>query len=72
MATLTVVNNNNNNTQKIDVSEGTAAPGMKMVESKCAELFANYCDMLLRKTSLSRHLASDQIENKLKNVVRLF
>ena len=40
--------------------------------SRCAELFANYCDMLLRKgTTLSRGLTSDQIEAKLVNVVSI-
>ena len=39
-------------------------------ESKCPELLANYCDLLLRKTSLSRKLLSDEVERKLKDVVR--
>lgn len=38
-------------------------------ESRCPELLANYCDMLLRKTPLSRKLTSDEIEAKLKDVV---
>ncbi|XP_017879253.1 cullin-5 isoform X2 [Ceratina calcarata] len=38
-------------------------------ESKCPELLANYCDMLLRKTPLSKKLTSDEIENKLKDVL---
>ncbi|XP_070567709.1 cullin-5-like [Ptychodera flava] len=38
-------------------------------ESKCPELLANYCDMLLRKTPLSKKLTSDEIENKLRNVL---
>lgn len=38
-------------------------------ESRCPELLANYCDMLLRKTPLSRKLTSDEIEFKLKEVV---
>ena len=38
-------------------------------ESRCPELLANYCDMLLRKTPLSRKLTSDEIEHKLKEVV---
>ena len=38
-------------------------------ESRCPELLANYCDMLLRKTPLSRKLTSDEIEVKLKEVV---
>jgi cullin-5 len=39
-------------------------------ESKCPELLANYCDMLLRKTPLSKKLTSDEIESKLRDVVR--
>ncbi|XP_073989427.1 cullin 5 isoform X2 [Rhodnius prolixus] len=38
-------------------------------ESKCPELLANYCDMLLRKTPLSKRLTSDQIESKLRDVL---
>ncbi|XP_066586971.1 cullin-5 [Prorops nasuta] len=38
-------------------------------ESKCPELLANYCDMLLRKTPLSKKLTSDEIECKLKDVL---
>lgn len=38
-------------------------------ESKCPELLANYCDMLLRKTPLSKKLTSDEIEAKLKDVL---
>lgn len=38
-------------------------------ESKCPELLANYCDMLLRKTPLSKKLTADEIEKKLKDVV---
>lgn len=38
-------------------------------ESKCPELLANYCDMLLRKTPLSKKLTSEEIEAKLKEVV---
>ena len=42
-------------------------------ESKCPELLANYCDMLLRKTPLSKKLTSEEVEKKLKDVVgRLF
>lgn len=44
--------------------------GMKtQPESKCPELLANYCDMLLRKTPLSKKLTSEEIEFKLKEVV---
>ena len=38
-------------------------------ESRCPELLANFCDMLLRKTPLSKKLTSDEIERKLKDVV---
>ncbi|KAJ8027302.1 Cullin-5 [Holothuria leucospilota] len=38
-------------------------------ESKCPELLANYCDMLLRRTPLSKKLTSEEIETKLKNVL---
>lgn len=38
-------------------------------ESKCPELLANYCDMLLRKTPHSKKLTSDEIESKLRDVV---
>ncbi|KAG7259060.1 hypothetical protein CRUP_030046 [Coryphaenoides rupestris] len=40
-------------------------------ESKCPELLANYCDMLLRKTPLSKKLTSEEIELKLKEVAHL-
>uniref|UniRef100_A0A3B4XE54 Cullin-5 n=1 Tax=Seriola lalandi dorsalis TaxID=1841481 RepID=A0A3B4XE54_SERLL len=44
--------------------------GMKtQPESKCPELLANYCDMLLRKTPLSKKLTSEEIELKLKEVL---
>ncbi|XP_054272027.1 cullin-5-like [Macrosteles quadrilineatus] len=44
--------------------------GMKsQPESKCPELLANYCDMLLRKTPLSKRLTSDEIESKLRDVL---
>lgn len=38
-------------------------------ESKCPELLANYCDMLLRKTPLSKRLTSEEIELRLKDVL---
>jgi len=44
--------------------------GVKSVpESKCPELLANYCDMLLRKTALSKKLTSEEVERKLREVV---
>lgn len=38
-------------------------------ESKCPELLANYCDMLLRKTPLSKRLTTEEIESRLKDVL---
>ncbi|XP_064838110.1 cullin-5-like isoform X1 [Oncorhynchus masou masou] len=48
----------------------TVRVGLKtQPESKCPELLANYCDMLLRKTPLSKKLTSEEIEAKLKEVL---
>ncbi|KFM65638.1 Cullin-5, partial [Stegodyphus mimosarum] len=38
-------------------------------EFRCAELLANYCDVLLRKTSLTKKLTSDEVDKKLKGVL---
>lgn len=38
-------------------------------ESRCPELLANFCDMLLRKTPYSKRLTSDEIQAKLKDVL---
>ena len=40
-------------------------------ESRCPELLANFCDMLLRKTPYSKKLTSDEIQAKLKDVVSI-
>ena len=40
-------------------------------ESRCPELLANYCDMLLRKTPYSKKLTADEIQAKLKDVVSI-
>jgi len=48
----------------------TCRMGVKTLpESKCPELLANYCDMLLRKTALSKKLTSEEVERKLREVV---
>lgn len=53
------------------IAGGVYRVGLKtQPESKCPELLANYCDMLLRKTPLSKKLTSEEIEAKLKEVVR--
>ncbi len=45
-------------------------PSAKSIpESKCPELLANYCDLLLRKTQLSRKLSSEEVDAKLADVV---
>ena len=52
------------------VYSNVSSVGLKsQPESKCPELLANYCDMLLRKTPLSKKLTSEEIEAKLKEVV---
>jgi len=38
-------------------------------ESRCPELLANYCDMLLRRTALSKRLTPDEVETKLREVL---
>lgn len=39
------------------------------LQCRSAELLANYSDLLLRKTNFNRHLTSEQVETKLKNLV---
>ena len=41
------------------------------VESRCPELLATYCDILLRKSNVSKKLSSEEIDEKLNNVVCL-
>ena len=36
---------------------------------RCPELLADYCDMLLRKTPLSKRLTSDEVDSRLKDVL---
>ncbi|KAL7058155.1 hypothetical protein AAHC03_016658 [Spirometra sp. Aus1] len=38
-------------------------------ESRCPELLASYCDMLLRKSPTSRRLSSEEILKRLQNVL---
>ncbi|KAI1719457.1 cullin family domain-containing protein [Ditylenchus destructor] len=40
-----------------------------ITESKCPELLANYCDLLLRKTALTKKFTSEEIDEKLSNVL---
>uniref|UniRef100_A0A914MG67 Cullin-5 n=1 Tax=Meloidogyne incognita TaxID=6306 RepID=A0A914MG67_MELIC len=38
-------------------------------ESKCPELLANYCDLLLRKSALTKRYTCDEIDERLNNVL---
>ncbi|XP_019772599.2 cullin-5 [Dendroctonus ponderosae] len=57
---------------RLELSSGRNVAG-KMVtpESKCPELLANYCDLLLRRTPLSKRLTSEEIETRLRDVLLL-
>jgi len=54
---------------KLDLPYKMGASNKTQPESKCPELLANYCDMLLRKTPLSKKLTSDEVEAKLTDVL---
>ncbi|KZS10619.1 Cullin-5 [Daphnia magna] len=59
---------------RLDLPTRLPGPGISggvktQPESRCPELLANFCDMLLRKTPLSKKLTSDEIESKLKDVL---
>merc|ERR1719422_2263793 len=55
---------------KLDLPSTRTGLGSKTTpESKCPELLANSCDMLLRKTPLSKRLTSDEVEAKLTDVL---
>ena len=53
----------------IQSSSRTGLGSKTTPESKCPELLANYCDMLLRRTPLSKKLTSDEVEAKLREVL---
>merc|ERR1712020_416329 len=54
---------------KLELPYKTGASNKTQPESKCPELLANYCDMLLRKAPLSKKLTSDEVESKLQDVL---
>lgn len=55
---------------KLELPAKNKGMGVKTLpESKCPELLANYCDMLLRKTALSKKLTSEEVERKLREVL---
>uniref|UniRef100_A0A915PYA2 Cullin-5 n=1 Tax=Setaria digitata TaxID=48799 RepID=A0A915PYA2_9BILA len=43
--------------------------GRVQAESRCPELLANFTDLLLRKTSLSKRLSSEEVDAKLNDVL---
>lgn len=56
---------------RLELNRNNMAKGSASVapESKCPELLANYCDMLLRRTPLSKRLTSEEIESRLRDVL---
>ena len=65
-----LVNQNVAPFQDLPIAARGGNPISKTVpESKCPELLANYCDMLLRRTPLSKKLTSDEVEAKLREVL---
>ncbi|GMR58884.1 hypothetical protein PMAYCL1PPCAC_29079, partial [Pristionchus mayeri] len=52
-------------------SEKTRRSGRISIESKCPELLANYADLLLRRTALSKKLSSDEIDARLSSLLLL-
>lgn len=43
--------------------------GKGSIESRSPELLATYCDQLLRKSAVSKRLSSEEIDEKLNNVL---
>ena len=67
-----VVNNTDVFRLELDSKGGAAAAkGGRPVntESKCPELLANYCDLLLRKSALTKKFSSEEIDERLNNVL---
>ncbi|XP_067947837.1 cullin-5-like isoform X2 [Watersipora subatra] len=54
---------------RIELPTKARGPAKVQPESRCPELLATYCDLLLRKTPLSKKLSSDEIEHSLKNLL---
>ncbi|XP_065169688.1 cullin-5 isoform X2 [Atheta coriaria] len=61
---------NDTNVFRLELNTGkNLGPKSVAPESKCPELLANYCDMLLRRTPLSKRLTSEEIESRLRDVL---
>ncbi|XP_037094128.1 cullin-5-like [Pollicipes pollicipes] len=56
---------------ELPVRGRSGGPLKSTPESRCPELLANYCDMLLRKTTFSKRLTSDEVDDKLRAVLCL-
>lgn len=55
---------------KMEISSSKGRQGGRIqAESRCPELLANYCDLLLRKTALSKRLSSEEIDNRLNDIL---
>jgi cullin-5 len=64
-----VVNNTDIFSIELANQKTKGKPTNQPPESKCPELLANYCDLLLRKSALTKKLTSEEIDEKLNNVV---
>ncbi|CAL8100197.1 unnamed protein product [Calicophoron daubneyi] len=59
-----------NNTEVFTTSiPSSVRSDVRRLESRCPELLASYCDLLLRKSPINRRLTSDEIESRLKSVL---
>ena len=59
-----------NDTSVFKIELPTKIRGSKLApESRCPELLANYCDMLLRRTPMTRTLSSSDIDKRLRDVM---
>ncbi|CAD5226339.1 unnamed protein product [Bursaphelenchus okinawaensis] len=62
---------NNTDVFKLELIGAKHRPNRSSPESKCPELLANYCDLLLRKSALSKKLTSEEIDERLNKVLLL-
>ncbi|CEF69289.1 Cullin-5 [Strongyloides ratti] len=58
-----------NSTDVFKMEIPTRVKGRVNIESRCPELLANYCDLLLRKSGLSKRLSSEEIDKKLNDLL---
>uniref|UniRef100_A0A1I7SBJ6 Cullin-5 n=1 Tax=Bursaphelenchus xylophilus TaxID=6326 RepID=A0A1I7SBJ6_BURXY len=62
---------NNTEVFKLELVVSKQRGGRLPPESKCPELLANYCDLLLRKSALTKKLSSEEIDERLNKVLLL-